>query len=82
MRGCRSCSSATVPATTATQDGPQQARWLQQCQERLHDSVGGGLTPAQFFERIDARSETADEHGEVILAALYVHVEASVSRAP
>jgi exodeoxyribonuclease I len=60
----------------ATLDAAEQARWLQHCQERLHDGVGGGFTLAQFFERIDALSETADERGEAILAALYDHAEA------
>ena len=58
-----------------TLDATDQARWLQHCQERLHDGVGGGLTLAQFFERIDELSETADERGEAILAALYDHAE-------
>ncbi len=60
----------------ATLDDAEQARWLQHRQERLHDGVGGGQTLAQFFERIDALSETADERGEAILAALYDHAEA------
>ena len=55
---------------------PDQARWLQHCQQRLHGGAGGGLTLAQFFERIDTLSETADERGEAILAALYDHAEA------
>jgi exodeoxyribonuclease-1 len=60
----------------ATLDDAEQARWLQHCQARLHDGAGGGQTLAQFFERIDALSETADERGEAILAALYDHAEA------
>ncbi len=65
-----------------TLDATEQARWLQHCQERLHDGVGGGLTLAQFFERIDVLSETADERGEAILAALYDHAEAIAPEAP
>ena len=60
----------------ATLDATEQARWLQHCQDRLHSGVGGGATLAQFFERIDTLSETADERGEAILAALYDHAEA------
>ena len=66
----------------ATLDAAEQARWLQHCQERLHDGVGGGQTLAQFFERIDALSETADERGEAILAALYDHAEAIAPELP
>lgn len=59
-----------------TLDNAEQARWLQHCQQRLHGGAGGGLTLAQFFERIDQLSETADERGEAILADLYDHAEA------
>ena len=66
----------------ATLDAGEQARWLQHCQERLHDGVGGCQTLSQFFERIDALSETADERGEAILAALYDHAEAIAPELP
>ena len=66
----------------ATLDAGEQARWLQHCQERLHDGVGGGQTLSQFFERIDVLSETADERGEAILAALYDHAEAIAPELP
>ena len=65
-----------------TLDDAGQARWLQHCQARLHVGVGGGQTLAQFFERIDTLSETADERGEAILAALYDHAEAIAPEAP
>jgi exodeoxyribonuclease I len=51
-----------------------QARWRKHCHERLHDGVGGGLTLAAFFERIDTLGEGLsddDERGQEILGALY-----------
>jgi exodeoxyribonuclease-1 len=59
----------------ATLDAEEAARWQQHCSERLHDGLGGGQTLAQFFERIDALSETADERGQAILGALYDYAE-------
>ncbi len=61
----------------------EAARWQQHCSERLHGGVGGGvgggfgglLSLAQFFERIDALNETADERGQAILGALYDYAE-------
>jgi exodeoxyribonuclease-1 len=58
-----------------TLSAEEAARWQQHCGERLHDGVGGGQTLAQFFERIDALSETADERGQSILGALYDYAE-------
>ena len=55
-----------------------QARWQQHCSQRLHDGVGGGLSLAAFFERIDALSEQLaedDERGQDILGALYDYAE-------
>jgi exodeoxyribonuclease-1 len=66
----------------ATLDDAGQARWLLHCQARLHGGEGGGQTLAQFFERIDTLSETADERGEAILAALYDHAEAIAPELP
>ncbi len=66
----------------ATLDAAEQARWLQHCQQRLHDGVAGGLTLAQYVERIDALSETADARGEAILSALYDHAEAIAPAPP
>jgi exodeoxyribonuclease-1 len=59
-----------------TLDGDEQARWQQHCVDRLHHGQGGGQTLAQFFERIDALSESADERGQAILGALYDYAEA------
>jgi exodeoxyribonuclease I len=42
---------------------------------RLFDGAGGARTVDQLFGEIDALSETADEHAEEILAALYDYVE-------
>jgi exodeoxyribonuclease-1 len=63
-------------------DDAGQARWLHHCQARLHGGEGSAQTLAQFFERIDILSETADERGEAILAALYDHAEAIAPEAP
>ncbi len=51
------------------------ARWEEHRTAQLHDGLGGGLTLAAFFERIDALSENADERGEAILGALYDYAE-------
>jgi exodeoxyribonuclease I len=51
------------------------ARWLQHRIERLHSGVGGHTSLAQFFERIDQLSESADERGQSILGALYDYAE-------
>ncbi len=54
-----------------TLQGDEPERWRQHCVNRLHDGAGGGLSLAQFFERIDALSEAADERGQHILGELY-----------
>ena len=59
----------------STLDDAEQARWQQHRSERLHDGVGGGATLAQFFERIDVLSESADDRGQAILGALYDYAE-------
>ena len=51
------------------------ARWEAHRAAQLHEGIGGGLTLAAYFERIDALSETADERGEEILGALYDYAE-------
>jgi exodeoxyribonuclease I len=51
------------------------ARWETHRAAQLHEGMGGGLTLAAFFERIDALSENADERGEAILGALYDYAE-------
>ena len=53
----------------------ERTRWREHCSARLHDGVGGGLSLAAFFERIDALSEGADERGQEILGALYDYAE-------
>ena len=60
------------PATLNDEEGE---RWLQHCAERLHDGVGGTMTLATFFERIDELAETADERGQGILESLYDYAE-------
>jgi len=51
-------------------DDDERARWQRHCADRLHRGVGGALTLAQFHERIDALSESADARGQEILEAL------------
>ena len=53
----------------------ERVRWHEHCSARLHGGVGGGLTLAAFFERIDALSESADERDQEILGALYDYAE-------
>jgi len=60
------------PATLGT---AERERWLQHCRERLHDGVGGGVTLAAFFERIDVLAENADERAQGLLEALYDYAE-------
>jgi exodeoxyribonuclease-1 len=53
----------------------ERARWEAHRSARLHRGEGGATTLAAFFERIDALSQTVDEAGEEILAALYEYAE-------
>ncbi|MFY9512012.1 MAG: exodeoxyribonuclease I [Rubrivivax sp.] len=53
----------------------EQQRWQQHCRERLHGGVGGGLTLAAFFQRIDELAETADGRQQGLLEALYDYAE-------
>jgi len=54
----------------------EQAQWQAHCAVRLHAGAGGAQTLAQFFERIDALGESAeDERSEAILGALYDYAE-------
>src|SRR5262249_4960201 len=39
----------------------ENERWLDHCSARLHGGEGGSTTLAEYFERIDALNETADE---------------------
>ena len=50
-------------------------RWQQHCSERLHGGAIGPSPLVQFFERIDALNETADERGQAILGELYDYAE-------
>ena len=59
----------------ATLVGEDLARWQQHCSERLHDGAGGVTPVADFLERIDALSETADERGQAILGSLVDYAE-------
>jgi exodeoxyribonuclease-1 len=55
-------------------DEEQQA-WEEHRAARLFDGAGGARTIDQLFAEIDALSETADEHAEEILGALYDYAE-------
>jgi exodeoxyribonuclease-1 len=59
----------------ATLDEGERQRWLAHCRQRLHEGIGGGLSLAAFFERIDTLAESADERGQAILEALYDYAE-------
>ena len=50
-------------------------RWLRHCAQRLHGGAGGAVTLAQFQNRIDVLSESADERGQGILGALLDYAE-------
>ena len=50
-------------------------RWQQHCRDRLHGGAIGPSPLAQFFERIDALNESADERGQAILGDLYDYAE-------
>jgi exodeoxyribonuclease-1 len=59
----------------ATLSADERERWLDHCSARLHEGAGGCMTLADYFERIDALNETADERGQEILGALYDYAE-------
>ncbi|KQM75735.1 exodeoxyribonuclease I [Xylophilus sp. Leaf220] len=63
------------PETLSEQD---QERWEQHRTEKLLEGAGGALSVDEYFARIDALGETADERGEAILGALYDYAEAVV----
>lgn len=56
-------------------DAADRQRWLRHCAQRLHEGDGGALTLAQFQDRVDALSESADERGQAILSALLDYAE-------
>lgn len=56
-------------------DAEEQARWQQHRRKRLLDGDGGAMTLTDFFERIDALAESADERGQALLASLYDYAE-------
>ena len=59
----------------ATLGGDERVRWQQHCSDRLHGGQDGRPTLAQFFERLDALQESADERGQAILESLYDYAE-------
>lgn len=54
-----------------TLDAEERQRWQQHCAARLHRGEGGGLTLAQFFERIDDLAEASDDREQALLEELY-----------
>jgi len=60
----------------ATLSEPEVQRWEQYRSARLFGGAGGARTIATLFDEIDQLSESADEHGEAILGALYDYAEA------
>ncbi len=52
-------------------DADDQERWQRLRHARLQEGAGGLTTLSQFFDRIDALNESADERGQEILSALY-----------
>ena len=59
----------------------EQQRWEAHRVACLHEGAGP-RTLVDFFEQIDALSETADERGEEILGALYDYAESIAPPAP
>ena len=53
-----------------TLNAEEHMRWQQLRANRLHQGLGGGMTLAQFLERIDQLSEAADERGQALLGEL------------
>ncbi|MDP2006883.1 MAG: exodeoxyribonuclease I [Rubrivivax sp.] len=70
----------------ATLGDDERVRWEQHRAERLHEGVGGALTLAAYFERIDtlaeAAAEAGDERGQNLLEALYDYAEGIAPDAP
>ena len=60
------------PASLSAED---DARWLAHRIANLQHGANGHRSLSAFFEQIDALSESADERGEAILAALYDYAE-------
>ena len=48
----------------------EQAQWTEHCAYRLHAGAGAATTLADYFDRIDALGEDADESAQAILGAL------------
>lgn len=59
----------------ASLNAAEAQAWQAHCAERLHLGAGGALTLTDFFERIDALSESADERAQELLGALYDYAE-------
>lgn len=58
-----------------TLNDAEQQRWQEHRAARLFNGAGGARTVAQLHDEIDRLSETVDERGEEILAALYDYAE-------
>jgi exodeoxyribonuclease-1 len=58
-----------------TLSAEEAQRWEDHRTARLFDAEGGARSIDKLFSEIDQLSETADEHGEEILGALYDYAE-------
>jgi len=53
----------------------EAAAWEAHRAARLLEGEGGALTLTALFDQLDQLAETADEHGEDVLGALYDYAE-------
>jgi exodeoxyribonuclease-1 len=77
------CRARNFPDTLTE---AERAQWAQHRAARLHEGVGGGLTLAAYFERIDELAEAADARGDeraqALLEALYDYAEGIAPELP
>ena len=66
----------------ATLNAQESAQWEAHRAARLLDGENGSLNVDQYFAQIDTLSQTADDRGAEILAALYDYAEAIVPQSP
>ncbi|MBP6505124.1 MAG: exodeoxyribonuclease I, partial [Rhodoferax sp.] len=59
----------------ASLSAEEQALWEEHRAARLFEGAGGARTVDQLFEEIDQLSESADDHGQEVLGALYDYAE-------
>ena len=59
----------------------EAAAWEAHRAARLQEGEGGALTLTALFDQLDQLAETADEHGEEVLGALYDYAESIAPQA-